>query len=99
MNSFIDLVADPKVHDTVLLTMVITSFISAIRRIKVVTKWWHLLWNFGYDWLVGFWSMKTGQPLHTTETELKTSTDGSTKDVSLKTSSTDPTQPEKKAPE
>jgi len=44
--------------------MVITSFLAAIRRIKVVTHWWQLLWNFFYDWAVGFWSMKTGQPIH-----------------------------------
>ena len=61
MDGFVSFVGDPKVHDTVLVTMVISSFLAAIRRFKIVTKWWQLLWNFFYDWATGFWSMKTGQ--------------------------------------
>lgn len=68
MNGFTSFLSDPKVHDTVLWTMIITSFLAAIRRIKIVTKWWQVLWNFLYDWAVGFWSMKTGQPLHPGDT-------------------------------
>ena len=63
MNGFTSFLGDSKVHDTVLVTMVISSFLAAIRRIKVVTKWWQLLWNFFYDWATGFWSMKTGHPV------------------------------------
>ncbi len=69
MNGLTSFLSDAKVHDTVLWTMVITSFLAAIRRVKVVTKWWQLLWNFFYDWAVGFWSMKTGQPLSSVSTQ------------------------------
>ena len=72
MNAFVDFVSDSKVHDSVLLTMVVTSCLSAIRRFKSVdndpiapgfyTKV-KLVWNFFYDWITSFWSMKTGQPL------------------------------------
>jgi len=99
MNSVIDFASDPKVHDTVLMTMIVSSFLNAIKKFKVVTKWYHVLWNFFFDWSTGFWSMKTGQPLHSVETELKTTDDGGTKNISLKTTTTDPTQPEKKTPE
>lgn len=63
MSGLLDFVADSKVHDTVLMTMVVTSFLAAIRRIKNATRWWHIGWNFFYDWVTGFWSMKTGQPI------------------------------------
>lgn len=96
MNGFVDFAFDPKVHDTVLMTMVITSFLAAIRRIKNPVAWWHIGWNFFYDWVTGFWSMKTGQPVHPSATmqQLETHTDGATKDVLLTTAtSTDPTPP------
>lgn len=82
-GSFYDFAADPKVHDTVLWTMVITSFLAAIRRfkddtIKAQTRAWiralMLFWNFLYDWAIGFWSMRTGQPIKTTTQQLETHT-------------------------
>jgi len=74
MNGFGDFLLDPKVHDTALLTMVISSLLAALRRFKIIDNtpiapgMWakvKLLWNFVYDWMTGFWSMKQGQtPLH-----------------------------------
>jgi hypothetical protein len=94
MNSLIDFASDSKVHDTVLMTMVITSFLAAIRRFKEPKSWWQLGWNFLFDWAQGFWSMKTGQPLHPATTQqLETHTDGTRKDVKLTTSIPDPTPP------
>lgn len=61
MNGLINFVSDSKFHDSLLISMVITSFIGAIHRIASPTKWWQTFWNFFYDWLTGFWSMKTGQ--------------------------------------
>lgn len=73
MNGLMNFAADSKVHDTVLITMVISSFLAAIRRFKETAdpKAWKQIaktfWNFLYDWATGFWSMKTGQPLHPTD--------------------------------
>ena len=63
MTSFL---GSPQVHDTVLISMVVTAFLAAIRRIKDPIKWWQVGWNFIYDWATGFWSMKTGQ-VHTVD--------------------------------
>lgn len=63
MNVLTSFVSDPRVHDTVLASMVITSFLAAIRRFKTVSNFGQLLWNFFYDWATGFWSLKTGHPL------------------------------------
>ena len=63
MSVLTSFVSDPRVHDTVLVSMVITSFLAAIRRFKTVTNFGQLLWNFFYDWATGFWSLKTGHPL------------------------------------
>lgn len=106
MNGFFDFAADSKVHDTVLVTMVISSFLAAIRRfkdetIKAVGGWKRaamIFWNFLYDWATGFWSMKQGQPVHPIATQqLETHTDGAVKDVTLTTSIESPSplaQPE-----
>lgn len=69
MNGFLNFIADSKVHDSLLGTMIVTSFLAAVRRFKTIDNtpiapgFWaalKLLWNFIYDWLTGFWSMKTG---------------------------------------
>lgn len=82
MNGATNFLFDPKVHDTVLVTMIITSLLAAVRRFKTVDNspiapgfwaWMKLLWNFAYDWAVGFWSMKTGQPIHPLEVHTTTS--------------------------
>lgn len=76
MNGAMNFLFDPKVHDTVLVTMVITSLLAAIRRFKTIDNtpiapgawaFLKLVWNFAYDWALGFWSMKTGQPIHPLE--------------------------------
>ena len=60
MNGFLDFVADPKVHDTALVSMAVTSILLALP--KPGTKWsWGLLYEVPYNALVGFWSMRTGQ--------------------------------------
>lgn len=64
MNAFVNFIADKQVHDTVLVSMLITSLLAALRRIKDATKWWQIGWNFLYDWAAGFWSMRTGQQPH-----------------------------------
>lgn len=64
MNGLTTFLGNPQVHDTVLYTMIITAFFGAIRRIKDPKNWWQIGWNFLYDWGTGFWSMKTGQPVH-----------------------------------
>ena len=63
MSVLTSFVSDPRVHDTVLVSMVISSFLAAIRRFKTVTNLGQLLWNFFYDWATGFWSLKTGHPI------------------------------------
>ena len=94
MSGFTEFLGDPKVHDTALLTMVISSLLAAIRRFKTIDNtpiapgWWaktKLLWNFFYDWMTGFWSMKQGSNLH--PLELHTQSSEQTPD-SLKTQST-----------
>lgn len=50
-----------QVHDTVLVSMIITSLLNAIRRFKDPETKGQVFWNFLYDWATGFWSMKTGQ--------------------------------------
>jgi len=78
MSSAVDFALDPRVHDTVLVTMVISSFLASIRRFKDETikaqknnwiKAGMVFWNFLYDWAVGFWSMKQGQPVHPISTQ------------------------------
>jgi len=63
MNALTSFLGDPKVHDAVLVTMIVSSFLAAIRRFKTVTNFGQLLWNFFYDWATGFWSLKTGHPI------------------------------------
>lgn len=64
MNGFLGFVSDPHVHDTVLVTMVVSSFILALPHPSAdPNTWWKVLYKFGYDWLTGFWSMKTGGQL------------------------------------
>jgi len=84
MSGFGEFLLDPKVHDTALLTMLVSSLLAALRRFKVIDNTpiapglWakiKLLWNFVFDWMTGFWSMKQGQPVHpTNETHIETST-------------------------
>ena len=85
MSGFVNFLGDPKVHDTALLTMVISSLLAAIRRFKTIDNtpiapgWWaktKLLWNFFYDWMTGFWSMKQGSNLHPLELHTSTSEPG-----------------------
>lgn len=85
MNGFMNFLGDPRVHDTALLTMVISSLLAAIRRFKTIDNtpiapgWWaktKLIWNFFYDWMTGFWSMKQGQPVHPLEIQTSTSEPG-----------------------
>lgn len=69
MNGFTGFISNPQVHDTVLYTMAVTSFIAALPKwgsVKIgsVVDAAGVLYRFFYDWLVGFWSMKTGQPIH-----------------------------------
>lgn len=82
MNGFGDFLLDPKVHDTALLTMLVSSLLAALRRFKVIDNTpiapglWakiKLFWNFIFDWMTGFWSMKQGQPLHSLEVHTQTS--------------------------
>lgn len=68
MQTPLDFVLDPKVQNTVLITMVITSFLAALpKRFAVADNAWKVAYNFFYDWLTGFWSMKTGHALVTGE--------------------------------
>ena len=65
VNGFVNFVSNPQVHDTVLYTMVVTSFIAALPKWGSVTIRTKIdaigvFYRFFYDWLVGFWSMKTG---------------------------------------
>ncbi len=108
MNSFTQFAGDPKVHDTVLVTMIITSLLQAVRRFAKIDNTpiapgiWafiKLVWNFVYDWTVGFWSMKTGQPpvhpleLHTQSSE-QTPTSLKTQSMTLAGSEANPMTPE-----
>jgi hypothetical protein len=97
MNGFTKFLADPQVHDTMLWTMVITSFLGAIRRYKAPANWLQTFWNFLYDWATGFWSMKSGQPLRTSTQQLEEHTDGATKDLKV-TASTETAAPAVAAP-
>lgn len=105
MSTFLSFIADSKVHDSVLGTMIVTSFLAAVRRFKTVDNTpiapgfnskIKLLWNFFYDWLTGFWSMKSGHGVPTNEVHIQTSeqTPDSTKiqDATF-TSAPIPTQP------
>ena len=98
MDGFVSFVGDPKVHDTVLVTMVISSFLAAIRRFKIVNRWWQVLWNFFYDWATGFWSLKTGQPV-TQHIQTSEQTPGSSKiEDSTFTSGPDPAKDQNPIP-
>ena len=105
MNGMLAFLADSKVHDSVLLTMVITSFLASIRRFKEVnnepivpglTAMVKLLWNFFFDWVTGFWSMKTGQSPRPAEIHVQSSeqtpTSSKTQDATF-TGASDPTPP------
>lgn len=96
MNSVFNFLADPKVHDSMLLSMIVTSFIGAIRRYGQATKWWQIGWNFFYDWLVGFWSLRQGQSPKPAEAHVQTSeqtaTSSKTQDATF-TGASDPTPP------
>lgn len=103
MNSFVNFISDSKVHDSVLMTMIVTSFLAAIRRFKTVDDTpiapgfrakIKLGWNFFYDWLVGFWSMKTGQapPGVHIQTSEQTATTSKTEDATF-VSASNPTPP------
>ena len=95
MTSFL---GSPQVHDTVLIGMLVTSLLAAIRRIKDPTKWWQVGWNFIYDWATGFWSLKTGQPV-TQHIQTSEQTPGSSKiEGSTFTSGPNPITPETPAP-
>ena len=98
MNGLLNFIADPKVHDTVLGTMLVTSFIGAIRRFPAPSNWYQTAWNFLYDWLVGFWSLKTGKPLPEThiQTTQETPQTKTTQDVTIQNPippGTDPAKP------
>jgi hypothetical protein len=76
MNGFVSFLGDPKVHDTALLTMLITAALAPLRKFKTVDNtpiapgFWSkckLTWNYFVDFMTGFWSMKQGQPLHPLE--------------------------------
>ena len=107
MNGFTQFAGDPKVHDTVLITMIITSLLQAVRRFAKIDNtpiapgMWaflKLMWNFAYDWTVGFWSMKTGQPpihpleLHT-QSSMQTPTSLKTQETTLIGTEAHPIQP------
>lgn len=92
MIGVLDFAKDSRVHDTMLVTMVITSFLAALRRFKDASSpspWLHsgkLFWNFLFDWATGFWSMKQGQPLHPITTQqVETHTSDTNKDVTVST--------------
>ena len=92
MNGLYDFAMSKETHDTVLATMVITSFLAAVRKFapeqiqatrRAAAKALMVLWNFFVDWMVGFWSLKQGQPIHPGTTKLETHTDATGRDVLL----------------
>jgi len=112
MSGFVNFLGDPKVHDTALLTMMVSSLLAALRRFKVIDNtpiapgFWakiKLFWNFIFDWMTGFWSMKQGQPVHPLELHSSSSEsapDGTTKNQQATLtveSPANPTSPEEPA--
>ena len=97
MTGFLEFVADSKVHDTVLVTMVISSFLAALPKPGHGGFSWADLYKFIYDWMVGFWSMKTGQPLPDIhiQSSQQTPTSLTTQDVTIPTNPTAPEAPAK----
>ena len=61
MSGFIQFLADPTVHKSVLGSMAITAIILALPK-PGVTWSWGLLYKFFYDSVTGFWSLKSGHP-------------------------------------
>lgn len=61
MNAFTNFVSDPTVLRTVTGSMLITAFCAALPK-PGCTLTWGSIYKFFYDWMLGFWSLKTGQP-------------------------------------
>jgi hypothetical protein len=75
MQGLTSFLGNKDVHDTVLITMLITAFLAALPKpgtVWVKVTGWRdaalhfvgVAYKFAYDWATGFWSMKTGQPIH-----------------------------------
>lgn len=61
MTGVVQFISDPKVHDTALVIMGVSSFMNALPKPGTVKKFsWGLVYALLYEWAVGFWSMKTG---------------------------------------
>ena len=59
MNGLVNLLSQPVAQQTVLVTMVVSAFIVALPK-PGTPPTWGLLYKFFYDWVAGFWSLKTG---------------------------------------
>ena len=59
MSGLVNFVSDPKVHDSVLLTMAVTAILSALPK---KFQDWHIssLYDVPYQAVMTFWSLKTG---------------------------------------
>jgi hypothetical protein len=59
MNAFTNFIGDPTVLRTVTGSMLITAFCAALPK-PGSTLTWGSIYKLFYDWLLGFWSLKTG---------------------------------------
>jgi hypothetical protein len=59
MSAFTNFISDPTVLRTVTGSMLITAFCAALPK-PGTTFTWGSIYKFLYDWLLGFWSLKTG---------------------------------------
>lgn len=60
MSGFINFIADPKVHDTALMSMAVSALLNALPK-KAQDWHWTSIYDVPYNAVMGFWSLKTGQ--------------------------------------